>query len=161
MKKILFIEDDTVVRENTAELLELSDYEVVTAANGRSGVQLAKKELPDLIICDIMMPELDGYGVLQALAEDPKTQQIPFIFLFAKTEHKDISKGMDLGADDYLTKPFEEDELISAIESRLAKVSILKKLQESGKAPDQEEEGQKINSLNDLREFMKDYDLQT
>src|SRR5690606_33233477 len=128
MKKILFIEDDTVVRENTAELLELSDYEVVTAANGRSGLQLAKKEPPDLIICDIMMPELDGYVVLQALAEDPKTQQIPFIFLSAKTEHKDIRKGMDLGADDYLTKPFEEEELISAIESRLAKVSILKKL---------------------------------
>ena len=131
MKKILFIEDDTVVRENTAELLELSDYEVITAANGKIGVELAKKELPDIIICDIMMPELDGYGVLQALAQKPETQQIPFIFLSAKTEHKDIRRGMDLGADDYLTKPFEEEELISAIEIRLAKVSILKKLQES------------------------------
>ncbi len=161
MKKILFIEDDTVVRENTAELLELSDYEVVTAANGRIGVELAKKELPDIIICDIMMPELDGYGVLQALAQKPETQQIPFIFLSAKTEHKDIRRGMDLGADDYLTKPFEEEELISAIESRLAKVSILKKLQESGKSPVSVEEDQKINTLNDLREFMKGYDLHT
>ena len=81
MKKILFIEDDTVVRENTAELLELSDYEVVTAANGKIGVELAKKELPDIIICDIMMPELDGYGVLQALSQKHETQQIPFIVL--------------------------------------------------------------------------------
>ena len=161
MKKILFIEDDTVVRENTAELLELSDYEVVTAANGKIGVELAKKELPDIIICDIMMPELDGYGVLQALAQKPETQQIPFIFLSAKTEHKDIRRGMDLGADDYLTKPFEEEELISAIESRLAKVSILKKLRESGKSPLPVEEDQKINSLNDLREFMKGHDQHT
>ncbi|HET8753950.1 MAG TPA: response regulator, partial [Salinimicrobium sp.] len=89
MKKVLLIEDDTVVRENTAELLELSDYKTVTAANGKKGVELAKKELPDIIVCDIMMPEMDGYGVLQTLAKDPETQHIPFIFLSAKTEHKD------------------------------------------------------------------------
>lgn len=161
MKKILFIEDDTVVRENTAELLELSDYNVVTAANGKIGVELAKKELPDIIVCDIMMPEMDGYGVLQTLAQEPSTQYIPFIFLSAKTEHKDIRRGMDLGADDYLTKPYEEEELISAIESRLAKVSILKKLRENGQRATEPEEDQKISTLNDLRELMKNYDLQT
>lgn len=160
MKKILLIEDDTVVRENTAELLELSDYEVVTAANGRSGAELARKERPDIVVCDIMMPEMDGYGVLQALAQDPATQHIPFIFLSAKTEHKDIRKGMDLGADDYLTKPFEEEELISAIESRMAKVAILNKLREKDEAPAQQEEEQQITSLNDLREFVKSYEEQ-
>ncbi len=159
MKKILFIEDDTVVRENTAELLELSNFNVVTAANGKSGVTLAKKELPDIVLCDIMMPELDGYGVLKALAEDPETQFIPFIFLSARTEHKDIRKGMDLGADDYLTKPFEEEELLSAIESRLAKVAILKKMRDqSHEISHQNEEA--ISSLQDLREFVKKYDQQ-
>ena len=161
MKKVLFIEDDTVVRENTAELLELSDYEVVTAANGKAGVSLAKEELPDIVVCDIMMPEMDGYGVLQALNQDPATQYIPFIFLSAKTEHKDVRKGMDLGADDYLTKPFEEEELISAIESRLAKVAILNRLQEGEKRAASVEDKQQINTLNDLREFMKEYELQT
>ncbi|MFD2517741.1 response regulator [Salinimicrobium flavum] len=159
MKKVLFIEDDTVVRENTAELLELADYNVITAANGKSGVAIAKQEKPDIIICDIMMPEMDGYGVLQALSQDPSTRQIPFIFLSAKTEHKDIRKGMDLGADDYLTKPFEEEELISAIESRLAKVSILKKIQETGdRQPETPQE--KLATLNDLREMVKEYDQQ-
>jgi CheY-like chemotaxis protein len=161
MKKVLFIEDDTVVRENTAELLELADYNVITAANGKSGVAIAKSEIPDIVVCDIMMPEMDGYGVLQALASDPATQHIPFIFLSAKTEHKDIRKGMDLGADDYLTKPFEEEELTSAIESRLAKVAILNKIKDhkpSGQPADSEN---KISSLNDLKDKMKEYEEQT
>ena len=119
-KKILFIEDDPVVRENTAELLELANYEVITAANGKIGVGLAKKHIPDIIICDILMPELDGYGVLKVLSQNEKTKHIPFIYLSAKTERQDVRKGMDMGADDYITKPFEEAELISAIESRLA-----------------------------------------
>jgi len=126
MKKILLIEDDKSVRENTAELLELANYKVITADNGKNGLLAAKNQIPDLIICDIMMPELNGYGVLQILYKDPETQHIPFIFLSAKTEHKDIRKGMDLGADDYITKPFDESELFSAIESRLAKVAIIK-----------------------------------
>ena len=125
MKRILLIEDDVALRENTAELLELSDYTVSTAPNGKIGIQKAKAETPDLIICDIMMPEIDGYGVLEAVASDPLTSNIPFIFLSAKTEHKEIRKGMDMGADDYLTKPFEELELLSAVESRLAKAKIL------------------------------------
>jgi CRP-like cAMP-binding protein len=126
MKKILLIEDDKVVRENTAELLELANYKVITANNGKIGLVEVKKHMPDLIICDIMMPELNGFGVLQILSKDITTKHIPFIFLSAKTEHKDVRKGMNLGADDYITKPFDESELFSAIESRLAKVAILK-----------------------------------
>lgn len=125
MKTILLIEDDAVVRENTCELLELANYKVLTAANGKIGVHLAKKYLPDIIVCDIMMPELNGYGVLQILSKEISTKQIPFIFLSAKIEYKDIRKGMNMGADDYITKPFDESELFSAIESRLAKVAIL------------------------------------
>ena len=121
MKQILLIEDDKALRENTEELLELAGYSVNTAPNGKIGVNAAIEDVPDIIICDIMMPELDGYGVLQQLSNNEKTKQIPFIFLSAKTEHKEIRKGMDLGADDYLTKPFDEEDLISAIESRLAK----------------------------------------
>ena len=126
MKKVLLIEDDTVVRENTAELLEMANYTVITAQNGNIGVVQAKKQLPDVIICDIMMPELDGYEVLKILSKELTTKHIPFIFLSAKIEHKDVRKGMNLGADDYITKPFDENELISAIESRLAKMEILK-----------------------------------
>ena len=124
MKKVLFIEDDMTVRENTAELLELAGFEVFTAENGKTGIYEAKKNLPDIIICDIMMPELNGYGVLQILSKDSTTKHIPFIFLSAKTEYSDIRKGMNLGADDYITKPYDESELFSAIESRLAKVVI-------------------------------------
>jgi CheY-like chemotaxis protein len=133
MRKVLLIEDDPVLRENTAELLELSEYEVVTASNGKKGVKAAKKHLPDVIVCDIMMPELDGYGVLDQLGKDESTRHIPFIFLSAKTEKEDIRKGMNLGADDYLTKPFEEQDLFNAIESRLARVSILKELEKPAK----------------------------
>ena len=153
MKKVLLIEDDTVLRENTAELLELSDYEVIMAPNGKIGIDKAKKYIPDIIICDIMMPEMDGYGVLKTLAQNRKTKYIPFIFLSAKTERQDIRKGMNLGADDYITKPFSEDELISAIESRLAKASILKDEREKrqNRVEDDEDE---IRTLDDLKVFL-------
>lgn len=127
MKKILIIEDDQVMRENTAEILELSRYEVKTAPNGKLGCATAKEWTPDLIICDIMMPELDGYGVLHVLSKDPKTSSIPFIFLTAKAEKSEIRRGMELGADDYLTKPYEDMELLNAIESRLKKRDVIKK----------------------------------
>lgn len=126
MTKILLIEDNPDMRENTAEILELSDYEVITAENGKVGVELAKEHHPNLIICDIMMPELDGYGVLRILSKLPETAGIPFIFLTAKAEKVDFRKGMKLGADDYLTKPFEEIELMDAIEMRLKKSSSVK-----------------------------------
>jgi DNA-binding response OmpR family regulator len=127
MKKILLIEDNPEVRENTSEILSLANYNVVTAENGKIGVDLAQKEKPDLIICDIMMPELDGYGVLHILSKNEQTANIPFIFLTAKTEKTDIRKGMNLGADDYLTKPFDDTDLLNAIEARLRKNAMLQK----------------------------------
>lgn len=119
--KILVIEDNQDVRENLIELLSLSGFDVEGAENGKIGVKKALQLLPDLILCDIMMPELDGYGTLQILSKHPETLKIPFIFLSAKTERESIRKGMNLGADDYITKPFEESELITAIENRLKK----------------------------------------
>ncbi len=156
MKKILLIEDDTALRENTAELLELSNYEVATAPNGKIGIEKAKVENPDIIVCDIMMPEIDGYGVLEALSHHNSTHHIPFIFLSAKTEHKEIRKGMDMGADDYLTKPFEEDELISAIESRLAKAAIISKMMTEQPAPSKNAEDT-LRNLNELKNFFDDH----
>src|SRR5665213_81390 len=125
MKKILLIEDNESLRENTAEILELANYKVVTAENGKEGVEAALHELPDLIICDIMMPVLDGFGVLHLLQKNPSTKNKPFIFLTAKSEHNDFRKGMDLGADDYITKPFSGTELLNAVESRLKKIETL------------------------------------
>ena len=126
-KKILLIEDNQDVRENTAEILTLAQYHVITAVNGKEGVEKAQKEKPDLIICDIMMPILDGHGALHLLSKNEETASIPFIFLTAKSERGDFRKGMEMGADDYLTKPFDDVELLSAIESRLKKNDILKK----------------------------------
>jgi len=132
MTKILIIEDSEDVRDNLKEILELSNYDIVTANDGKEGVQVAKSELPDLIICDIMMPVLDGYGVLNILSHDPKTSDIPFIFLTARTELADIRKGMNQGADDYITKPFDEVDLMNAIEVRLKKKEKLNSLVASG-----------------------------
>lgn len=119
MKTILIIEDNAPIRENTAEILELAGYRVLTAENGKLGVELALADHPDLIICDIMMPVLDGYGVLHIVNKNPELTGIPFIFLTAKSERVDFRKGMELGADDYLTKPFDDTELLSAVEGRL------------------------------------------
>lgn len=127
MKKILLIEDSKEIRENTAEILELANYRVFTAENGKIGVEVALKENPDLIICDIMMPVLDGYGVLHLINKNPQVQHIPFIFLSAKAEKTDIRKGMSLGADDYITKPFDGTELLDAVEGRLKKAELLRK----------------------------------
>lgn len=119
--KILIIEDNDEIRESTAEILQLSEYIVYTAENGKLGVEYAQKYMPDIILCDIMMPELDGYGVLYLLSKNEKTRNIPFIFLTAKIERSDIRKAMEMGADDYLTKPFDDIELLNAIEVRLKK----------------------------------------
>jgi len=121
-KTILIIEDNIDIREGTTEILELTGrYDVITAENGRIGVDLATRHIPDLILCDIMMPELDGYGVLFMLSKIESTSKIPFIFLTAKAERADMRKAMEMGADDYLTKPFDDVELMNAIEVRLKK----------------------------------------
>ncbi len=125
MKKILLIEDNPDIRENTSEILSLANYDVIAAENGKVGVLMAQEQMPDLIICDIMMPELDGYGVLHVLSQKKETAQIPFIFLTAKTEKTDLRKGMELGADDYLTKPFDDSELLNAVAIRLRKHEFL------------------------------------
>ncbi|WP_034923883.1 response regulator [Gillisia sp. CAL575] len=125
MKRILIVEDDAALRENTAKLLALENFEVITAANCSEGIRLARESNPDIIICDILMPEKDGFNVLKEFSSNDHTRHIPFIFLSAKTNHKEIRLGMDFGADDYIIKPFDEEELLSAIKSRMAKVHIL------------------------------------
>ena len=126
-KKILVIEDNLEVRENLAEILELSGYEILQAQDGTEGVELASREKPDLIICDVMMPRLDGFGVLNILGKKPDTASIPFVFLTAKAEKSDFRRGMNLGADDYITKPFYKDELLAVIETRLRKSEQVRK----------------------------------
>jgi CRP-like cAMP-binding protein/CheY-like chemotaxis protein len=125
MRRLLVIDDHDDIRENIAEILTLAGYEVFTAPNGKRGVEIALKEKPELIICDIMMPELDGYGVLHLLRKNAATLETPFIFLTAKTERADFRKGMEMGADDYITKPFDDIELLNAIEIRLKKNDVL------------------------------------
>ncbi len=143
MKNILIIEDNEDIRENVAEILTLSDYKVLTAANGKEGIEAAQKYKPDLIICDIMMPGVDGYGVLHVLHKTPETQNIPFIFLTSKSERSDFRAAMELGADDYITKPFAGNELLNAIESRFRKMDVMKK----SLTPD-------LAGLNELRQTL-------
>src|SRR5215510_10207888 len=119
MKKILVIEDEAETLDNLVLMLEMEGFKPFSAPNGRLGVTVAKRELPDVILCDVSMPELDGYGVLEALRAEAKTVSIPFIFLTAKTDKKDLRAGMNLGADDYLTKPASADEVLNAINARL------------------------------------------
>lgn len=132
MIKILVIEDEESVRKTISDLLEVKGYDVFNASGGKEGVKLAKELIPDLIICDIMMPDYDGYKVLKNLLGEHKTALIPFIFLTAKAEMHDLRFGMDLGADDYIVKPFKARELYKAIETRIAKHKlILKRLNET------------------------------
>ena len=126
MPTILLIEDNADIRENTGEILEMAGYTVLMAENGQVGVETALATRPDLVVCDIMMPVLDGYGVLQIFNQNPQLTGIPFIFLTAKTERTDLRRGMELGADDYLTKPFNKTELLSAIAGRLSRFQHLK-----------------------------------
>lgn len=125
MVKILVIEDEVEIRSNLVELLELEGYDVVSADNGVTGLLGAIEHTPDLVICDVMMPELDGHDVLQALRQDPKTLAIPFIFLTALADKGDIRRGMVLGADDYLTKPFTRSDVLTAVETRLQKQAVM------------------------------------
>ena len=159
-KTILVIDDNKDIRENTAEILELAGYKAITAENGKQGVELAVKEKPSVIVCDIMMPELDGYGVLHLLRKNQQTQYIPFIFLTAKTERGDFRKGMEMGADDYITKPFEDIELLNAVEVRLKKVEIL----DQNYAPSQQGLSQFLKDVKDrglIQELSAQYDVET
>jgi DNA-binding NarL/FixJ family response regulator len=119
MKKILVIEDEPQTRENLATILEMEGYQTITARDGAEGLAAAKRELPDLVLCDVMMPAMDGYAVLEALRAESTTVSIPFIFLTAKGDRRDLRTGMDLGADDYLSKPATAAELLGAIDTRL------------------------------------------
>jgi len=157
MKTVLLIEDDEVLRGCTAELLELSNYKVVKASNGKIGVELAKKNKPDIIVCDIMMPVLDGYQVIKSLSKNRATKYIPFIFLSAKTEIEDVRMGMNLGADDYISKPFAISDLVNAIESRLAKVAILKELAKTTVSSPEKNIEDEIKTINDLKNYFYDY----
>lgn len=143
MKKILVIEDIKNILENTAEILELSNYKVITALNGKTGVEEAIKNKPDLILCDIMMPELDGYGVLHMVQKNSELEETPFIFLTAKTEQSEIRKGMSLGADDYITKPYDPTDLLNTIERRLKKAELTKKKISQG-----------LNGVNEMISFI-------
>jgi two-component system, sensor histidine kinase and response regulator len=127
MKKILVVEDEQTIRESLLELLAAEGFSVVGAANGQAGVQLAQQHLPDLIVCDVMMPHLDGYQVLRSLRQHTATAAIPFIFLTARGTREDFRQGMALGADDFLTKPCTADELLTAIASRLDKQAVILK----------------------------------
>jgi len=122
--KILIVEDNLDVRENLSELLTLSGYDTIVATNGKEGVEAAQNQQPDLILCDIMMPEMDGYTVLRILSKNDQTSSIPFLFLTAKTELTDMRRGMTLGADDYITKPFDDVELLDTIEFRLKRHKV-------------------------------------
>ena len=124
-KKILIIEDQTPMRRNIALLLEMEGFEVVTAANGALGLDCARKENPDLVVCDVMMPEMDGYAVVQALRAEKKFATTPFIFLTAKGDKNDVRIGMNFGADDYLTKPVIREDLLAAVHARLARAQAL------------------------------------
>jgi CheY-like chemotaxis protein len=130
MVKILVIEDESSILENIADYLEMCEYEVYKATNGRDGIALAENVNPDLIICDIMMPEMDGLEVIKQVRANEMTAEIPFIFLTARSEEDDLRLGMNLGADDYLKKPFKNSDLIASIKTRLNKSSIIKEKSE-------------------------------
>ncbi len=123
MKKILVIEDNDEIRENLVEMLS-DNYEVITSSGGRVGLEALNREQPDLVLCDVTMPGIDGYGVLTAMRSNPKTSNIPFIFLTAKTSKDDVRLGMELGSDDYLTKPFTRKEVFNAIAARFRRQQL-------------------------------------
>jgi two-component system, OmpR family, alkaline phosphatase synthesis response regulator PhoP len=121
MKTVLIIEDDVDILENIQDVLEQQDYQTITATDSALGVRLSRRSDPDLVLCDVMMPKLDGYGVLSEMRQHQVTATTPLIFVTGKSERAEVRRGMDLGADDYLTKPFTTSELLSAVKSCLGK----------------------------------------
>lgn len=148
---ILIIEDNPEMLDNISSILQLAHYNVLTAPNGKIGVNLAQQNLPDLILCDVMMPELDGYGVLHILNNDPETANIPFIFLTAKADKNDLRAGMNLGADDYITKPFDGFDLLKVVEIRLKKNKLLKSHYKNSLT----DVNSFFNKARELKEFQK------
>lgn len=148
---VLLIEDNLEMAENICSILKLAHYNVLSAPNGKIGVEIAQQKHPDLILCDVMMPELDGYGVLHILNNDPETAHIPFIFLTAKADKNDLRMGMNLGADDYITKPFEGHDLLKVVEIRLKKNESLK----ANVKNDLYDVNTFFNKARELKEFQK------
>ena len=148
---VLLIEDNQEMAENICSILKLAHYNVLSAPNGKIGVEIAQTQHPDLILCDVMMPELDGYGVLHILNSDPETAHIPFIFLTAKADKNDLRMGMNLGADDYITKPFEGHDLLKVVEIRLKKNESLK----ANVKNDLYDVNTFFNKARELKEFQK------
>lgn len=153
IKSILIIEDDSVLRENTKELLELSNFRILCAENGKQGIDKAVEYIPDLILCDILMPVLDGYQVLEYLSNNPRTKNIPFLFISAKSDLKDIRFGMNLGADDYITKPFREEELINAINKRIFRIDSIQNAIKKGSNPTPHNTG--ITTLEEFKKLLQ------
>ncbi|HSP40973.1 MAG TPA: response regulator [Gillisia sp.] len=153
IKSILIIEDDPALRENTKELLELSNFKIICAENGKQGIEQAIEYLPDLILCDILMPVMDGYKVLEYLSNNPHTKNIPFLFISAKSDLAEIRMGMNLGADDYITKPFNENELINAINKRINKFESIKR--SWNKEPKTTIQNLKITSLEEFKKLVQ------
>lgn len=149
--KILLIEDNSEMAENISSILQLAHYEVIHAPNGKIGVDLAQQKRPDLILCDIMMPELDGYGVVHILNKDPDTAHVPFIFLTSKADKSDFRTGMNLGADDYITKPFDGIDLLKVVEMRLKKNELLK----SNYSNTAQDVNAFFNKTRELKDFQK------
>lgn len=126
MKTVLIIEDEPHMRQNIATLLKLERYNVLDAPNGRIGVDLARRRHPDIILCDITMPDMDGFTALSLIRDTPGLHSVPFIFLTARGDARDVRTGMNMGADDYLTKPFTTNDLLAAIESRMHRVKSVR-----------------------------------
>ncbi|MBL7851843.1 MAG: response regulator [Cyclobacteriaceae bacterium] len=147
---ILVIEDNPEMLENITSILQLAQYRVTAARNGKEGVKLAQQLRPDLILCDIMMPELDGYGVLHILHSEPETALLPFVFITAKADKKDLRHGMNLGADDYLTKPFESTDLLKMVEVRLKKKAMMET-----QANTPEEVSEFFSKTREIKDFQK------
>ncbi|GDX53232.1 transcriptional regulator [Bacteroidota bacterium] len=158
MKTILLIEDNRDLRENISEMLDLAGYKTETASNGKLGLEKAQTLMPDLIICDVMMPVLDGFSVLRILSNNSVTAGIPFIFLTAKAEKSDFRKGMSLGADDYITKPFDESDLLNAVELRLKKTEMAKHSEEASSFNDFNSFFNDEEKLEELKEMSQNFD---
>ncbi len=159
MQTILVVEDNNVIREDVTEILTLANYKVISAINGKEGIEKTYEFMPDLVLSDIAMPIMDGIGMLHVLRKDPKTENVPFIFLTSKSDRNDFRNAMDSGADDYITKPFNGDELLKAVENRFKRTETMKKMH--GTADDHSMPENDDNKTTTLEALIKDHDTNT